>query len=136
MTEDADGIDGIDANADAGAETGTDPERKRRRRRSRRGRRSQEDGSTVNAEGVEGADDEQADAPAGVADIETLAQPAEPETVAAPWQSAWPPTSPPPRSRPPPPSLPRRKLPRRPRPNPWLQPPTPPRKRSSPCKRN
>lgn len=84
VTEDADGIDGIDANADAGAETGTDPERKRRRRRSRRGRRSQEDGSTVNAEGVEGADDEQADAPAGVADIETLAQPAEPETVAAP----------------------------------------------------
>ncbi|MGZ8138892.1 Rne/Rng family ribonuclease [Bordetella bronchiseptica] len=84
VTEDADGIDGIDANADAGAETGTDPERKRRRRRSRRGRRSQEDGSTVNAEGVEGADDEQADAPAGVADIETPAQPAEPETVAAP----------------------------------------------------
>ncbi|CCN17408.1 ribonuclease E [Bordetella bronchiseptica MO211] len=84
VTEDADGIDGIDANADAGAETGTDPERKRRRRRSRRGRRSQEDGSTVNAEGIEGADDEQADAPAGVADIETPAQPAEPETVAAP----------------------------------------------------
>ncbi|WP_033457850.1 Rne/Rng family ribonuclease [Bordetella bronchiseptica] len=84
VAEDADGIDGIDANVDAGAETGSDPERKRRRRRSRRGRRSQEDGSTVNAEGVEGADDEQVDAPAGVADIETPAQPAESETVAAP----------------------------------------------------
>lgn len=77
-TEDADGID-------AGAETGTDPERKRRRRRSRRGRRSQEEGSTVNAEGIEGAEHgEQADAPAGVTDIEPSAPQAEPETTAAP----------------------------------------------------
>ncbi|AOB27899.1 Rne/Rng family ribonuclease [Bordetella bronchiseptica] len=83
VTEDA---AGIDANVDAGAETGTDPERKRRRRRSRRGRRSQEDGSTVNAEGIEGADEhgEQADAPAGVTDIEPSALQAGPETAAAP----------------------------------------------------